>query len=61
MELARKTGALSPPKSIINSSTRLMSSLGYGEGYIYDHNCPDGFSGQDYFLKSSLRENSINQ
>ena len=49
MELARKTGTLSPPKSIINSSTRLMSSLGYGEGYIYDHNCPDGFSGQDYF------------
>ena len=26
-----------------------MNSLGYGEGYIYDHNCPDGFSGQDYF------------
>lgn len=23
--------------------------MGYSEGYIYDHDTPAGFSGQDYF------------
>ena len=26
-----------------------MADQGYGEGYIYDHDTPDAFSGQDYF------------
>jgi putative ATPase len=26
-----------------------MKDLGYGEGYEYDHNAEDGFSGQNYF------------
>jgi putative ATPase len=26
-----------------------MKSLGYGEGYVYDHDAEGGFSGQDYF------------
>ena len=26
-----------------------MKDLGYGDGYRYDHNTDDGFSGQDYF------------
>ena len=26
-----------------------MDDEGYGEGYQYDHDAPDGFSGQNYF------------
>ena len=46
---ARETGSLPPPAHILNSPTRLMKSLGYGEGYVYDHDAEGGFSGQDYF------------
>lgn len=38
-----------PPKRILNAPTRLMKDEGYGTGYVYDHDTPDGFSGQDYF------------
>lgn len=46
---AKETGSLSPPKHILNAPTDLMKDLGYGDGYRYDHNTDDGFSGQDYF------------
>jgi len=46
---ARETGSLSPPASILNAPTRLMQDIGYGEGYAYDHDAPDGFSGADYW------------
>jgi putative ATPase len=46
---ARETGSLSPPKHILNAPTKLMSELGYGKGYQYDHDTEDGFSGQNYF------------
>lgn len=46
---AKETGSLSPPKHILNAATGLMKDLGYGDGYQYDHNTDDGFSGQDYF------------
>ncbi|MNG41057.1 hypothetical protein D3C84_1299890 [compost metagenome] len=26
-----------------------MKGQGYGSGYIYDHDTPEGFSGQEYF------------
>ena len=26
-----------------------MKNSGYGDGYIYDHDLPEGFSGQNYF------------
>jgi len=47
--LARDTGSLMPPAHILNAPTRLMKDLGYGKGYEYDHDAPEGFSGQDYF------------
>ena len=28
---------------------KMMKELGYNEGYIYDHDTPNCFSGQDYF------------
>ena len=38
-----------PPRTILNAPTGLMRRLGYGEGYRYDHDEPDAFSGQDYW------------
>ena len=49
MTAARQTGSLMPPKHILNAPTRLMREQGYGAGYLYDHDQPEGFSGQDYF------------
>jgi putative ATPase len=46
---ARATGALPPPAHILNAPTSLMREMGYGEGYAYDHDAPDAFSGQDYW------------
>lgn len=47
--LAGETSHLSPPKIILNAPTRLMKNLGYGKGYLYDHDQPEAFSGQSYF------------
>ena len=46
---AEETGSLAPPKHILNAPTALMKKEGYGAGYQYDHDTPEGFSGQDYF------------
>ncbi len=46
---AKKTGSEPPPKHILNAPTSLMKDIGYGEGYAYDHDAKDGFSGQNYF------------
>ncbi len=48
-DLARKTGSLMPPKNILNAPTKLMKRLGYSDGYEYDPDCEDGFSGANYF------------
>ena len=48
-DVARKTGSLMPPKHILNAPTTLMQEWGYKEGYIYDQDLEDGFSGQNYF------------
>lgn len=48
-ESASQTGQLNPPSTILNAPTPLMKQLGYGKGYIYDHDTPEGFSGQNYF------------
>ncbi len=52
---ARETGSLMPPKHILNAPTRLMSELGYGAGYEYDHATAEGFSGQNYFPENMER------
>ena len=49
LRLARDNGALPPPKHILNAPTKLMKQLDYGKGYQYDHDAPDGFSGQNCF------------
>jgi putative ATPase len=46
---ARDTGSLMPPKNILNAPTRLMKDIGYGRDYRYDHEAPEGFSGDNYW------------
>jgi putative ATPase len=57
MAAARETGSLMPPKHILNAPTKLMKEVGYGDGYAYDHDSPEGFSGQDYFPEDMGRRN----
>jgi putative ATPase len=49
MQAAKAHGSLVPPRTILNAPTKLMREEGYGEGYIYDHDTPNAFSGQNYF------------
>lgn len=53
---AAETSSLMPPKHILNAPTKLMRTIGYGEGYAYDHDTEDGFSGQNYFPDDMKRE-----
>lgn len=46
---AAASGSPPPPKTILNAPTALMRDQGYGDGYIYDHDTEEGFSGQAYF------------
>ncbi len=55
-KLAEKTGSVAPPKHILNAPTKLMKDLDYGKGYEYDHDTPEGFSGQNYFPEKMKRE-----
>ena len=55
-KLAKLAGSLMPPKHSLNAPTALMSDLGYGAGYAYDHNAVDAFSGQNYFPDGMARE-----
>ncbi|MEP3346730.1 MAG: replication-associated recombination protein A [Litoreibacter sp.] len=55
MAAAKKTGSEPPPKHILNAPTALMKDQGYGDGYAYDHDAEDGFSGQNYFPETMKR------
>ncbi|XKG98186.1 replication-associated recombination protein A [Pelagibacterium halotolerans] len=57
LALAKQTGSPTPPMTILNAPTKMMKSQGYGEGYIYDHDTPEGFSGQEYFPEKIGRQN----
>ncbi len=56
-QVAKRSGSLAPPKHILNAPTSLMEGLGYGKGYVYDHNTEEGFSGQNYFPEKMQRAN----
>ena len=57
MALARTSGSPMPPMTILNAPTKMMKGQGYGSGYIYDHDTPEGFSGQEYFPEKIGRQN----
>ena len=49
VDLAKKTAYAPAPMHSLNAPTALMSDMGYGKGYVYDHDTPEAFSGQSYF------------
>lgn len=53
---AHETGSLSPPKHAMNAPTKLMKSLGYSDGYVYDHDAEGGFAGLNYFPPDMERQ-----
>ena len=53
---AKETGSLMPPAHILNAPTKLMKTLGYGDGYAYDHDVEGGVSGQNYFPDGMARQ-----
>jgi putative ATPase len=53
---AAEHGSLMPPAHILNAPTKLMKNLGYGQGYEYDHEAEEGFSGQNYFPDGMARQ-----
>ena len=55
-DLAKSSGSPMPPMTILNAPTKLMKGQGYGSGYIYDHDTPEGFSGQEYFPEKLGRQ-----
>jgi putative ATPase len=54
--LAKDHGSLMPPKTILNAPTKLLKDAGYGTNYAYDHDEPDGFSGQNYWPEALGRQ-----
>ncbi|MCL1891790.1 MAG: replication-associated recombination protein A [Alphaproteobacteria bacterium] len=53
---AEKFGSMMPPKNILNAPTRMMKNMGYGEGYIYEPDTLEGFSGQNCFPETMPRQ-----
>lgn len=46
----KEKGSLPVPERFRNATTRLMKELGYGEGYRYAHDEPEGYAaGEEYF------------
>ncbi len=58
LSLVRKTGNLPVPMHLRNAPTSLMAELGYSDGYIYPHDCPQHFAPQQY-LHSELGDTSF--
>jgi putative ATPase len=56
VKTAKQAGSLMPPKVILNAPTGFMKDEGYGDGYAYDHDAPDAFSGQDYWPEKLGRQ-----
>lgn len=54
--VAKATGSPMPPMVILNAPTKMMKGQGYGDGYIYDHDTPEAFSGQEYFPEKIGRQ-----
>lgn len=53
---AHNTGSAMPPKHALNAPTKLMKQQGYTDGYVYDHDTPNGYAGLNYFPDDIKRE-----
>ncbi|UTW56977.1 replication-associated recombination protein A [Kordiimonas sp. SCSIO 12603] len=58
--VAKQTGSLMPPAHILNAPTKMMAEMGYGAGYIYDHDVEGGISGQNFFPEDMERQTFYN-
>jgi putative ATPase len=58
LEAARETPSAAVPLHIRNAPTALMKDLGYGMGYRYAHDVPEGYTPQDY-LPDALRDRTF--
>ncbi|MBP7710168.1 MAG: replication-associated recombination protein A [Rickettsiales bacterium] len=56
IDAASRTTELMPPKNILNAPTKMMKNEGFGAGYIYDHDTPNCFSGQEFFPPELLKK-----
>ena len=56
LDLVRSTGNLPVPLHIRNAPTKLMSELGYHDGYKYPHDYEDNFVTQQYLPDELKRE-----
>jgi len=48
-QLAKETSHLFPKSSFIEAPNTFMKDMGFGKGYLYDHDMPSGCAGQDFF------------
>lgn len=46
--LVRSRGDLPVPRAFRNAVNKTGRDLGYGKGYLYDHDSADGYTGQDH-------------
>jgi putative ATPase len=51
-----KLGTLEVPMHLRNAPTRLMKDLGYGAGYRYAHDEPEGYAAGERYLPEELAE-----
>ncbi len=53
--LVETTGTLPVPEHLRNAPTRLMKDLGYGQGYRYAHDEPQGYAAGTSYLPTGLK------
>ena len=58
MRDAREHGSLEVPKHLRNAPTRMLESLGHGEGYRYAHDEPDAYAAGERYLPDALQQRS---
>jgi putative ATPase len=56
LSLAKNSANLPPPLYAMNAPTGLMKDMGYSQGYIYDHDHAECFSGLNYFPDNLNRQ-----
>ncbi|PBC74774.1 replication-associated recombination protein A [Fibrobacter intestinalis] len=50
-QIIKRTGTLPVPRAFRNSVTQVGKQLGYGNGYLYDHDSPGAYSAQEHLPK----------
>lgn len=56
--IVKETGNLAVPLHLRNAPTKLMTELGYGDGYLYSHDYPGNFVAQE-FLPENIKNTNF--